>query len=88
MKSDDNMQFMLDIMSSHHQIIQQNSKNTHFEHFWEFSKNIFFEDLRNRTKILVDCYFSPGFVVFRTSSDRTEIFMKKYGKTKKLEHFL
>ena len=38
MKGDENMQFMLDIMSSHHQIIQQNSKNTHFEHFWEFSK--------------------------------------------------
>ena len=59
MKGDENMQFMLDIMSSHHQIIQQNSKNTHFEHFWEFSKNIFFKDLRNRTNILVDCYFFP-----------------------------
>ena len=29
----------------------------------------------------------PGFVRFRSRSDRTEIFIKKYLKTKKLQHF-
>ena len=29
----------------------------------------------------------PGFVRFRSRSDRTEMFIKKYLKTKKLQHF-
>ena len=33
MKSDDNMQFMLDIMSVHHQIIQQKSGKSYFDQF-------------------------------------------------------
>ena len=43
MKSDDNMQFMLDIMSAHHQIIQQKSE----KHIWTLfgiSKNIYFRN--------------------------------------------
>ena len=55
--------------------------------FWslfDFSKTIF---LGNRTKIFLkldDSSFLPGFERIGTSSDRSEIFIKKYWKTKKL----
>ena len=43
MKSDDSMQFMLDIMSAHHQIIQQKSKKHILSSFGDFQKNREFE---------------------------------------------
>ena len=43
MKSDDNMQFMLDIMSTYHQIIQQKPKKHISSTFEDFQKNREFE---------------------------------------------
>ena len=50
----------------------------HFDHFLDFSKNIFFENLTKIFFKLVGLKKLPGFERIGTSSERSEIFSKKY----------
>ena len=66
----------------------QELKCPYFDHFLDFSKNVFWGNLTKLLFRLVDSWKNPGIERIRTSYDCSENFMKKYWKTKKLEQII
>ena len=68
------------------EILTSGLQYPHFDHFLVFSKTILLQNSLPIFFRLVGFQKLPGNECIRTSSDRSENFIKKHRKTKQLEH--